>query len=383
MGFAQMKNKNIMYVKERYDRNNNLKLELHCSGKDALTKKYKVYVKTYDVPNDIKSKKEIEKFSLQCQIEWKNEVDKKSKGLSLIDNKILFCDYAEKYVEDIMKYKKDSYNYYSSCLANLKILKEKFGLYTLQEMNLPVIKKFCDWLCERTYKKEIVSVKDDLTNIIKEKGLTFTKTAKESGISDTTLKVALGIGNKVEKLTAAKICKFLEVPIDRYFNIECFNVPYSKDANRNLKTLLKGILQEAVRSGLIEVNYASRDYTKPVNGTEKKKEIYGSKEELKEFLVCLDKEEDIRKRVAFSIAINLGLRGAEIAGLGWKDIDFDKQTISINKNTMYIYGFGVITKGTKNESSSRVISMPSGLISLLKEYKVWWDVEKENHGDLW
>ena len=46
-----------MFVKERYDRNNNLKLELHCSGKDSLTKKYKVYVKTYSVPDNIKSKK--------------------------------------------------------------------------------------------------------------------------------------------------------------------------------------------------------------------------------------------------------------------------------------------------------------------------------------
>ena len=378
-----MKNKNIMFVKERYDRNNNLKLELHCSGKDSLTKKYKVYVKTYSVPDNIKSKKEIEKFSLQCQIEWKNEVDKLSKGICYIDNDIKFCDYAEKYVEDILKYNKDSYNYYSSCLANLKILKEKFGLYTLKEMNLAVIKKFCDWLCERTYKKEIVTVKDDLKKIIKEKGMTLTKTAKESGISSTTLKVALNIGNKVDKLTAKKICDYLEIPIDKFFKIECLNVPYSKDANRNLKTLLKGILQEAVRNGLIEVNYASSGYTKPVGGSKKEKEIYSSKEEIKEFLMCLDKEEDIRKKVAFSVGIYLGLRGAEISGLEWKDIDFDKNTLSINKNTMYIYGFGVITKGTKNESSARVISLPNNFVKLLKEYKIWWDNEKFLHGDLW
>ena len=46
-----------MLEKERNDRNKNLKLELHCSGKDSLTKKYKVYVKTYSVPDNIKSKK--------------------------------------------------------------------------------------------------------------------------------------------------------------------------------------------------------------------------------------------------------------------------------------------------------------------------------------
>lgn len=331
----------------------------------------------------LKVKKEIEKFSLQCQIEWKNEVDKLSKGICFIDNDIKFCDYAEKYVEDILKYNKDSYNYYSSCLANLKILKEKFGLYTLKEMNLAVIKKFCDWLCERTYKKEIVTVKDDLKKIIKEKGITLTKTAKESGISSTTLKVALNIGNKVDKLTAKKICDYLEIPIDKFFKIECLNVPYSKDANRNLKTLLKGILQEAVRNGLIEVNYASSGYTKPVGGSKKEKEIYSSKEEIKEFLMCLDKEEDIRKKVAFSVGIYLGLRGAEISGLEWKDFDFEKEQVSICRDSIYAPGFGVVTKETKTKKSSRTISIPSNLISLLKQYKDYWEKEKSLHGNLW
>ena len=320
---------------------------------------------------------------MQCQIEWKNEVDKLSKGICFIDNDIKFCDYAEKYVEDILKYNKDSYNYYSSCLANLKILKEKFGLYTLKEMNLAVIKKFCDWLCERTYKKEIVTVKDDLKKIIKEKGITLTKTAKESGISSTTLKVALNIGNKVDKLTAKKICDYLEIPIDKFFKIECLNVPYSKDANRNLKTLLKGILQEAVRNGLIEVNYASSGYTKPVGGSKKEKEIYSSKEEIKEFLMCLDKEEDIRKKVAFSVGIYLGLRGAEISGLEWKDFDFEKEQVSICRDSIYAPGFGVVTKETKTKKSSRTISIPSNLISLLKQYKDYWEKEKSLHGNLW
>ena len=51
--------------------------------------------------------------------------------------------------------------------------------------------------------------------------------------------------------------------------------------------------------------------------------------------------------------------------------------------SLYIYGFGVITKGTKNESSARVISLPNNFVKLLKEYKIWWDNEKFLHGDLW
>ena len=50
---------------------------------------------------------------------------------------------------------------------------------------------------------------------------------------------------------------------------------------------------------------------------------------------------------------------------------------------MYVYGFGVITKGTKNKSSTRTIKMPSNLTLILQEYKTWWDKEKRMHGDLW
>ena len=56
-------NKDIMYVKERHNKRGELSFELHCSGKDAFTKKYKVYVRTYKVPNDLKGKKEIEKLT--------------------------------------------------------------------------------------------------------------------------------------------------------------------------------------------------------------------------------------------------------------------------------------------------------------------------------
>ena len=380
--------KNLIYVKEKYTKKGELRLEMHCSFKNpfnALTKKgnkYSQKVKTFPVPSNLKTKKEIEKYSLECQIKLKEEVDKMQKGI-FVDNDILFIDYAEKYVEDIITHKKDAYHHYSACLCNLNILKEKFGCIKLKDMTLPVIKQFCDWLSERTYLKETYIVKNNLKQVIKSKNLTLTKTYLDCGISSTTLKVALGIGNKVNKETATKICNYLNISINDYFKVESENVPYAKDSNRNLKTLLNSVLQEAVRNGLLEVNYASSDYTKPVVGTKKEKDIYETQEEINKFISCLSKEPDIRKKVAFTIGMQLGLRGAEISGLCWSDIDFYNKTISINKNTMYIYGFGVVTKTTKNEHSTRVIAVPDNLINLLKEYKTWWDNQKINHGDLW
>ena len=377
-------NKDIMYVKERHNKRGELSFELHCSGKDAFTKKYKVYVKTYKVPNDLKGKKEIEKFRINCQLEFKEEVDKKSKSILANEGKkIYFYDYAEKWVEDILRYNNDAYNHYSHCKLHLKIFKEKFGLYTLEEMTLPVIQQFCDWLCERTYKKDLIIVKKDIRQAMEEQKVSFKQTWQECGISNATLCTALKVGNRISKDTAKKICNYLNINFNSYFEMKSEEVPYSRCANKSLKTMLHSILARAVQERLIPINYATKEYTKSVTGTKGKKEIYDTIEDIREFVAKANEEKDIRKKVAFLIGLNLGLRGAEIAGLEWKDIDFENEIISINKNTMYVNGFGIITKTTKNNSSTRIIRLPSNLVSLLKEYKVWWDEEKAKHGDLW
>lgn len=380
-----MKNsKDIMHVRERYNKKGELSFILYCSGKDAFTKKYKLHAKTYKVPNNLKGKKEIEKFRINCQLEFKEEVDKKSKGILANEGKkIYFYDYAEKWVEDILRYNNDAYNHYSHCKLHLKIFKEKFGLYTLDEMTLPVIQNFCDWLCERTYKKEIIIVKKDIRQAMKEKKVSFKQTWQECGISNATLCTALKVGNRISKDTAKKICNYLNINFNSYFEMKSEEVPYSRCANKSLKTMLHSILARAVQERLIPINYATKEYTKSVTGTKGKKEIYDTIEDIREFVAKANEEKDIRKKVAFLIGLNLGLRGAEIAGLEWKDINFENEIISINKNTMYVNGFGIITKTTKNNSSTRIIRLPSNLVSLLKDYKVWWDEEKAKHGDLW
>lgn len=92
-----MKNKNdIMSIKKVYNKRGELSFQLYGSGKDPYTKEYKVYPKRFKVPKELTGKKEIEKFRIQCQVEWKEKVEQLSKGiLSYTDKKICFCDYAE------------------------------------------------------------------------------------------------------------------------------------------------------------------------------------------------------------------------------------------------------------------------------------------------
>ena len=62
-----------------------------------------------------------------------------------------------------------------------------------------------------------------------------------------------------------------------------------------------------------------------------------------------------------------GARISEVMALTWKDIDFKKQTISINKSWDYVYTHTF--KDTKNPSSVRTIKIDKGLTELLLQLK--------------
>ena len=371
-----------MHIQETFNAKGEKRLILSCSGKDPLTKKYKVYNKTYPVPENIIGKKALDQFKLKCQIDWAEKVKQQTSGIFKIDKDICFCDYAEKWVEKILIKNNESYNYYTHCKNNLHFFHERFGRLTLKEMTLPVIQKFCEWLNTRTYKQEIAVVRKGLKLYLDGIKMSQVKASKVCGISIDTLKNATVEDRHLSIESANKICSALNISFGEYFRKQSEERQYSVAANRGLKTFLHCVLGQAVKEGYIEINYASREYTDKICGTKKSKEIY-NRDEATQFLKYLDNCNDLRKKVAFSIGLYLGLRGAEIMGLEWKDFDFDKSTINIERNTLYVYGFGTKTKSTKTDSSTRKITIPEKLKDLIIEYRYYWNEQKRLHGDLW
>lgn len=372
-----------MYYRSHENKDQSVSYQFYYQGYDHVTRKTKLKQKTFRLkPEYVGKKKYTEKFIFNCEKTIQDEEEQISHGNFVKKEKNKFIDFATQVVENIIIEKPEAYYHYYWCKGNLKIIEDYLGNYYMHEINQFIIQDFCNNICRRTHKKITITVSNSLRPMIMERKITLIKIAKECGMADTTLHSALVVGNTVSHETATSICDFLGVSVGKYFNIQTQNIPYSLSANKGLKALLSKILDKAVKRGLIDRNYALKEFSDSVTGTEGEKEIY-SQNEVHEFMCCIIKEKDLRKKTAFSIMLYLGLRIGEIAGLEWSDINFDKDEISIKRNSIYVSGFGTRTKAPKTKYSIATISVPKSLMDIFKEYNDWWVKQKALHGDLW
>lgn len=146
--------------------------------------------------------------------------------------------------------------------------------------------------------------------------------------------------------------------------------------------LLRAMLHKAVYWQVIVSNPAER--VQPPKAKKPKRKYYDDDQckILLENLEQLD-EEEIKYKTAIILTVFTGVRLGELMGLEWNDIDFRNGIVSINRSSQYLADTGVFTKVPKTESSIREVAIPDFVISLLEEYKLWYDEQKSLYGELW
>lgn len=152
---------------------------------------------------------------------------------------------------------------------------------------------------------------------------------------------------------------------------------FVSELNKTLKpNTINGIVNVLDRSynlaiewGILKENPCT-NVKKPASERRGGKELMCMEEIIKLFELY-DKEENLMHKSAFYLAIGCGLRNSEIRALTTDDIDFDKNTISVNKQIAEIYKNGVLVEDvstTKTVSSNRVIYAPEFVMQCLNEY---------------
>ena len=160
---------------------------------------------------------------------------------------------------------------------------------------------------------------------------------------------------KLAKLTTPGINEFLDHLLQRG----------SRAMARKVLTSLKGMVSEAQRRGLIAHNPAL-----PVKAGMKKREQrvlvaghdFPSKAEANTILAHAAG----RWQPFFRTAIFTGMRGSELRGLTWADVDFDKKVINVRQRANLWGEIGL----PKSKAGQREIPMLPMVISALKEWKV-------------
>ena len=147
--------------------------------------------------------------------------------------------------------------------------------------------------------------------------------------------------------------------------------------------LVSVILNYAVKKHILTFNpCVTVDYP---TSKETKRDFY-TVEEVKRLLELLRNEDEDKKPFAlfFTLAAYTGCRKGELLGFEWKDVDFDNNTISINR--AYYYSSIERTHFTdtpKTKTSRRSLKLPAHVMETLKEYKAWQYKQREFCGGSW
>lgn len=92
---------------------------------------------------------------------------------------------------------------------------------------------------------------------------------------------------------------------------------------------------------------------------------------LDEFQRFLSLETNLKFRCAFQTLFYCGLRNGELRGLTWNDIDFNRSTLTINKNIVKVpdpkTGKPYTVTSLKTSSSYRTIPIPNFLLKDLSD----------------
>lgn len=189
---------------------------------------------------------------------------------------------------------------------------------------------------------------------------------------------------RLDKITARDIQRFINSLAKNGTNFTN-GKPLSQKTMRHHLSFISTIFDYANKLDMINYNPCTK-VTIPKNNENgkaetKEKQIY-TKEQARNFLKLLG-ESPMKYRVFFTILMFTGCRRGELLGLEWKDIDFEKMTIHINRTSNYTMKKGMYTDTTKTDKSRRIISIPAVLVEMLKQYKAEWDADVLSMGDKW
>ena len=166
--------------------------------------------------------------------------------------------------------------------------------------------------------------------------------------------------------------------IQQFYNSLITEKELSPKTVKNIHGVLHRALGQAVKLGMLRSN--------PTNVCDlpkaHRKEIKPMEQaEISRFLQAI---QGTKYGLVYQSTLFTGLREGEVLGLTWDCIDFEKGTMTINKQLQNIPGQpGAYRQISAKNGKSRTIALPSTVITILKQHKIQQTLARLQAGELW
>ena len=156
---------------------------------------------------------------------------------------------------------------------------------------------------------------------------------------------------------------------------------FSPKTITNYLSFLSAIFACALDMELVRDNPCSKVKAPP---REKKRPDWYTLEEAQVLLNTLLADAPLKYQAFFVTAMIGGYRREELCGFEWQsDINFNLNTIAVNRASLYTKDRGVYTDVPKTPSSRRVLKQPAIIFDVLYRWKIEQDTQATAMGDLW
>lgn len=303
--------------------------------------------------------------------------EEKVRNGEILGGVIKFKDFAEQWFQDYADVQLrprtvESYREY------MPRVNAEIGHIRIDKLRPQHLIRFYNKLAEPIIEKRYQCI-IDFKALLQKKQITQAALAKKCDVTAHILRCIINDNKTITLENAKKISNGLKMPQKKLFEEVITERFLSEKTQRNYHAFISSVLSWAVKWQVIPSNPAERVQPPKVH---KKEAQYLDDKQALELLAALE-EEPLKERTAIEVLLYTGMRRGELLGLKWSDIDFEKETLSIQRSVLYLPKKGVFADGTKTFSSVRVLKVSDTVLHPLKRLKASQAEERLLLGDAW
>ena len=309
------------------------------------------------------------------------EFDKQYEQGYVVDDKQTFAEYAE-YVLNLKEANGTKKGTIRSARQMLDRINPALGTVKLKDIRPQHLNRFYTDLSKKGQRISghyaYVQDADAFKEAIRKKYGSFANYHENGGPSCATL-AKICRGEHCDYDLAVRSARQLGIRFHTLFREEKRTEPLAANTVHHYHNMISMVLAQAEREMIIPYNSASKASPPKVI---RKEPNFMQVDDVMRIMECLQ-QEPLMWQVVMMLLIATGARRGEIAGLKWKNVDFENGSIRIDCALLYGSKTGVYEETPKTSAGYRTIGVPDEVMDLLHRYRVEQNKLKLRMGTDW